>query len=115
MVRRARENRHHYQAQKSSLQSEIVQGGCHKRRQSPLQGIDWIITNDLDETVTTQVVRFSGDLRWQVEEFHRGLKQLTGSEKCQCRKARSQRNHLACGDHAWLSLKVQAKALDKTI
>ena len=77
--------------------------------------IDWLITNDLDETVTTQVAQEVDDLRWQVEEFHRELKQLTGSEKCQCRKARSQRNHLACCYHAWLSLKVQANALDKTI
>ena len=77
--------------------------------------IDWIITNDQDETVTTQVAQDANDLRWQIEEFHRELKQLTGSEKCQCRKSRSQRNHLACCYHAWLSLKVQAKALDKTI
>ncbi|MCD4753296.1 MAG: transposase [Anaerolineaceae bacterium] len=77
--------------------------------------IDWLITNDLDETMTTQVAQEVDDLRWQVEEFHRELKQLTGSEKCQCRKARSQRNHLACWYHAWLSLKVQANALDKTI
>ena len=66
--------------------------------------VDWIITNDLDETVITQV-----------EEFHRELKQLTGSAKCQCRIARSQRNHLACCYHAWLSLKVHAKLLEKTI
>lgn len=77
--------------------------------------IDWIITNDLDETVTTQVAQEADELRWQVEEFHRELKQLTGSEKCQCRKARSQRNHLACCYHAWVSLKVQAKAFNKTI
>ncbi len=77
--------------------------------------IDWLITNDLDETVTTQVAQEVDDLRWQVEEFHRELKQLTGSEKCQCRKARSQRNHLACCYHAWISLKVQANALGKTI
>ena len=77
--------------------------------------IDWVITNDLDETMTTKVVQEANDLRWQVEEFHRELKQLTGSEKCQCRKARSQRNHLACSYHAWLSLKLQAKALGKTI
>jgi hypothetical protein len=77
--------------------------------------IDWLITNDLGETMTTQVVQKENDLRWQVEEFHRELKQLTGSEKCQCRKARSQRNHLACCYHAWLSLKVQAKALEKTM
>ena len=77
--------------------------------------IDWVITNDLDETMTTKVVQEANDLRWQVEEFHRELKQLTGSEKCQCRKARSQRNHLACSYHAWLSLKVQAKTFGKTI
>ena len=40
---------------------------------------------------------------------------MTGSEKCQCRKARSQRNHLACCYHAWVSLKVQAKKVKRTI
>ena len=55
------------------------------------------------------------ELRWQVEEFHRALKQLTGSAQCQCRKARLQRNHLACCYHAWLSLKVHATLLNKTI
>ena len=44
--------------------------------------IDWIITNDLDETVTTQVAQEANDVRWQVEGFHRELKQLTGGEKC---------------------------------
>ena len=77
--------------------------------------IDWIITNNLAATVTTQVAQEADNWRWQVEEFHRELKQLTGSEKCQCRKARSQRNHLACCYHAWVSLKVQAQALNKTI
>lgn len=77
--------------------------------------IDWIITNDLDETVVTQVAQEANDVRWQVEEFHRELKQLTGSAQCQCRKARSQRNHLAFCYHAWLSLKIQAKRLNKTI
>ncbi len=77
--------------------------------------IDWVITNDPDETVITQVAQNANELRWQVEEFHRELKQLTGSAKCQCRKARSQRNHLACCYHAWLSLKVHATLLNKTI
>ena len=77
--------------------------------------IDWVITNCPDETVTAQVAQDANDVRWQVEELHRGLKQLTGSEKCQCRKARSQRNHLACCYHAWLSLRVKAKHLDKTL
>ena len=77
--------------------------------------IDWVITNSPDETVTAQVAQDANDVRWQVEELHRGRKQLTGSAKCQCRKARSQRNHLACCDHAWLSLKVKTKQLNQTL
>ncbi len=77
--------------------------------------IDWVITNDPDSTLTAQAVQDANDVRWQVEELHRGLKQLTGIERCQCRKARSQRNHLACCYHAWLSLKVHAKRLGKTL
>jgi len=77
--------------------------------------IEWVVTNDPASTLTRQVVQDASDVRWQVEELHRSLKQLTGSERCQCRKARSQRNHLACCYHAWLSLKVQAKRLGKTL
>ena len=77
--------------------------------------VDWVIPNELDETVITQVAQNANELRWQIEEFHRELKQLTGSAKCQCRKARSQRNHLAFCCHAWLSLKVYATLLNKTI
>ena len=77
--------------------------------------IDWVITNCPDETLTTQVAQDASDVRWQIEELHRGLKQLTGTEKCQCRKGRSQRNHIACCYHAWLSLKVKAKVLGKTL
>jgi len=77
--------------------------------------IDWVITNCPDETLTTQAAQDANDVRWQVEELHRGLKQLTGTEKCQCRKGRSQRNHIACCYHAWLSLKVKAKTLRKTL
>jgi hypothetical protein len=77
--------------------------------------IDWVITNSPDETLTAQVAQDADDVRWQVEELHRGIKQLTGSEKCQCRKARSQRNHVACCYQAWLSLKVQAKQTSRTL
>ena len=82
---------------------------------APDGDIDWVITNDLDETLTAQVTKDTSDVRWQVEELHRGLKQLTGTEKCQCRGARAQRNHLACCYHAWVSLKVKAKALGQTM
>ena len=82
---------------------------------APNGDIDWVITNCSDETLTAQVAQDANDVRWQVEELHRELKQLTGIEKCQCRKARSQRNHLACCYHAWLSLRVKAKQLNKTV
>jgi SRSO17 transposase len=82
---------------------------------APNGDIDWVITNSPDETLTAQVAQDANDVRWQIEELHRGLKQLTGTEKCQCRKARSQRNHLACCYHAWLSLKVKALQLNKTL
>jgi hypothetical protein len=82
---------------------------------APDGDIDWVITNDLDETMTAQVAKDRSDVRWHVEELHRGIKQLTGSEKCQCRAARAQRNHLACCYHAWVSLKVKAKQLGQTL
>jgi hypothetical protein len=82
---------------------------------APDGDIDWVITNDLNETMTAQVAADASDVRWQVEELHRGLKQLTGTEKCQCRVARAQRNHLACCYHAWVSLKVRAKELGQTM
>ena len=77
--------------------------------------IDWVITNDLDVSVNLFVAELANDNRWQIEDFHRGFKQLTGSEKCQCRKARSQRNHLACCYQAWVALKVQAKQTAQTL
>jgi Transposase DDE domain len=82
---------------------------------APDGDIDWVITNDLAETVTAQVAEESSDVRWQVEELHRGIKQLTGSERCQCRAARAQRNHVACCYHAWVSLKVKAQELGQTL
>lgn len=77
--------------------------------------IEWVITNSPERPLAAPVVQDAKDGRWPVEELHRDLKQLTGSEKCQCRKARSQRTHLACCYQAWLALKVQAKKLAKTL
>lgn len=48
--------------------------------------IDWVITNCPDETLTMQAAQEVSDVRWQIEELHSGLKQLTGTEKYQCRK-----------------------------
>jgi len=65
--------------------------------------------------LTKRAAQEANNVRWQIEESQRGLKQLTETEKRQCRKGRSQRNHIAYCYHAWLSLKVKAKALGKTL
>ena len=49
--------------------------------------IEWVITNHLAAHLTRGMVIDAVQVRWQVEEFHRSFKQLTGSEKCRCRKA----------------------------
>ena len=75
---------------------------------------DFIITND--ETLKTpDDTRKESAIRWKIEEFHRELKQLTGIEKCQARKQRSQRNHIAISMLVWVQLKVQAWKTNNTI
>jgi len=77
--------------------------------------IEWVITNKLTEDFTRLRAIQAVQVRWQVEEFHRSFKQLTGSEKCQCRKERSQRNHLACCYSAWVAIKVKAQEMKTTM
>jgi hypothetical protein len=77
--------------------------------------IDWVITNRTSGSIDTQVVQNENKVRWFIEQLHRELKQLTGIERCQCRKQRAQRNHFACCYHAWFSLKVIAKKLGRTL
>jgi hypothetical protein len=62
--------------------------------------IDWIITNHPARELTTSDIQAMNAVRWHIEHLHRELKQLTGTEQCECRKARSQRNHLGCCYHA---------------
>jgi SRSO17 transposase len=81
---------------------------------TPTGDIDWIITNS-DASLTTDDVQDEDAKRWQVEQLHRELKQLTGIEKCQCRKQRAQRNHIAGCYQAWLAIKVKATTLGKTL
>ena len=53
--------------------------------------------------------------RWKIEQFYRELKQLTGIERCQARKQRSQRNHIHCAIAAWLLLWERARSLGITV
>ena len=64
--------------------------------------IEYWATNDL--SLTSSDIRETGAKRWRIEEYHRGLKQLTGIERCQSRMARSQRTHIFCSIIAFLSL-----------
>ena len=75
---------------------------------------EFVATNDLSQT-STDVVQDVCAIRWKIEEFHRELKQLTGVEACQCRKARIQRNHIACAMLVWSRLKVSAYQTGKTV
>ena len=75
---------------------------------------DYIVTNDLSQNSTDEVQKVNA-VRWKVEEFHRAVKQLTGIESCQCRKARIQRNHIACAILAWTHLKRLAALTAQTI
>jgi hypothetical protein len=75
---------------------------------------DWIVTNDPTRQ-TTDAVHEACGMRWKIEQLHRELKQLTGIEKCQCRKARIQRNHIACAMLVWVRLKHLAQQAGKTM
>jgi len=75
---------------------------------------DFIVTNDLTQDSTDAAQQESG-IRWTIEQFHRELKQLTGVEACQCRKARIQRNHIACALLVWTRLKAIAYSTGQTV
>lgn len=42
------------------------------------------------------------DTSWRIEEYHRGLKQVTNVERCQCRKAVAQRSHIGLALRAFV-------------
>ena len=70
---------------------------------------DYVVTNDLTQDSTKATHQACG-FRWRIEQLHREGKQLTGWEKCQCRKARIQRNHIGCALLVWVRLKYLAIA-----
>jgi putative transposase len=43
---------------------------------------------------------------WKIEEYHRGLKQFCGVERCQARKSQSQRAHISFSIRAFLRLEL---------
>jgi hypothetical protein len=75
---------------------------------------DYLLTNEV-EPRTTAAAEHESSVRWTIEQFHRELKQLTGVQACQCRLARSQRNHIALAVRAWTCLKQAAYQTQKTV
>jgi hypothetical protein len=74
---------------------------------------DWIVTNDPTQASTAATQQACG-YRGKIEQLHREGKQITGLERCQCRKARSHRNHIGCALLVWVRLKDLATATGRT-
>jgi len=75
---------------------------------------DYVVTNDLAQD-STEATQEACGFRWKIEQLHREGKQLTGLERCQCRKARIQRNHIGCALLVWVRFKELAAQTGRTM
>ena len=75
---------------------------------------DYVVTNDVAQD-STEGTRKVCAFRWKIEQLHREGKQVTGLERCECRKARIQRNHIACALLVWVRLKALAVETGRTV
>ncbi len=69
--------------------------------------VEYVATNNLD--YTREDIKTVAAQRWKIEEYHRGLKQTTGIEKCQARTQRSQRNHIFCSIISFVALEMKRR------
>jgi putative transposase len=60
------------------------------------------ITNDLQMDEAFRLAY--AEVAWGIEEYHRGLKQCTGVDRCQVRMSRAQRVHIGCAIRAFVRL-----------
>jgi hypothetical protein len=65
-------------------------------------GTEHWITNDLSMDEATRLGY--AERAWGIEEYHRGLKQCTGADRCQVRMSRAQRVHIGCAIRAFVRL-----------
>lgn len=65
--------------------------------------IRYVVTNDLSLT-DIDALKNHNDHRWNIETFHRGIKQTAGIEKCYSTLAQSQRNHIFASFVAFVKL-----------
>jgi hypothetical protein len=85
------------------------------RHQGPRRG-DLRLCQSCDRTqdsaeAAQQVCGFRG----RIEQLHREGKQVTGLERCQCRNARIQRNHIGWAFLVWVRLKHLAAQTGRTV
>jgi putative transposase len=70
-----------------------------------LEDVAFWATSDLDMTATTR--KQTADEALAIEEYHRGLKQCCGVERCQAWGERSQKNHILFAIRAFVRLEYQ--------
>ena len=75
---------------------------------------EYVVTNDASVNSAVAVKDMCG-IRWRIEQYHREGKQMLGMEKCQCRKARAQKNHIGCSILVWHCLTKLARKLRTNI
>ena len=75
---------------------------------------EYVVTNDLSQDSAVAVQDLCR-VRWKIEQYHREGKQMLGIEKCQCRSARAQKNHIGCAILAWHCLTKLARKLKTNI
>ncbi len=68
--------------------------------------IKYLATDDLELTDYDEFTNHFQH-RWEIEEFHRGLKQTTGIEKCYSIKASSQKTHIFAAFTAFIKLEAR--------
>jgi hypothetical protein len=62
---------------------------------------EWIVTNDFSQESTDGTQEMCA-VCWKIEQYHQEVKQALGIEKCECRSARVQRNHIGCAMLVWV-------------
>lgn len=77
------------------------------RTVAPDGDADYWATDDLSMDETTRQMGESQG--WQIETYHRGIKQCCGIERCQVRKADGQKRHFLLALRAFLRLEVHRK------
>jgi hypothetical protein len=75
---------------------------------------EWVVTNDLSQTSVSDTQKECA-VRWKIEQYHREVKQALGIEKCQCRLARAQKNHIGYAILAWNHLTTLARKMGTNI